>query len=95
MPLQDGLYLVEAMSPCEADVFTKELVYREGECRTPGETLPEIIESCRRRRVQALVWLDDTYIGGTWFDLDIKRWIAELNGVVWQEQEEMENLLRL
>ncbi len=95
MSLQDGVYLVEAMSPCEADVFTKESIYRDGKCCSPGETLPEIVESCRRRRVQALVWLGDKYVGGTWFDKDIKRWSAELNEVVWQDQEEMESLLHL
>ncbi len=95
MSLQDGLYLVEAMSPCEADVFTRESLYRDGKCCTSGETLPEIIESCRRRRVQALVWLDNTYIGGTWLDTETRRWSAELNGIIWQDLEEMKNLLHL
>lgn len=92
--LEDGVYLIEAMSPCEDDIFTKEKLYRNG-VRSDGESLPEVIESCRRRRIQSIVWLGDKYVGGTWFDLKFQRWCAELNGIIWYDREEMKNLFRL
>ncbi len=93
--LEDGVYLIEAMSPCEGDVFTKEKLYRNGVCCSDGESLPEVVESCRRRRIQSIVWLGEKYVGGTWFDPTFQRWCAELNEIIWYDREEMLNLLRL
>jgi len=68
-----GKVVVEVITQCEAEVIWKEI---------PASQLKNTLEKMRSNQFQCVAWQGDTYLGGTWFDLNTKRWKAEL-----QEQE--------
>jgi hypothetical protein len=41
------------------------------------------LEKCRTSMLEAVVWENDTYRGGTWFDVTHQKWTAEFFDNTW------------
>ncbi|MDQ7031502.1 MAG: hypothetical protein Q9M37_02120 [Desulfonauticus sp.] len=74
-----GKIILEVMTHCEAEVITKEI-----SAQNTGE-LKKLLEQMRKNKFQSVAWLDDKYLGGTWFNVNTYQWTAELLDEVWSD----------
>ncbi len=76
--------LLEAMSPCTESFFSRSYTYdASGACLDDSEGLISQLEKCRKGMLEAVVWHNSTYIGGTWFDVNKQKWTAEFLHIQW------------
>ena len=69
---------IETMSPCEAEVITKEV---NGEdCMVLAM---ELLERLRSKSFQAVAWRGDEYVGGVWYNPNSRKWAAEFLSLEW------------
>ncbi len=77
-------FLLEAMSPCTETFFSRSYTYdHSGACLDDPVGLIGQLEKCRKSMLEAVVWEDGTYIGGTWFDVTRQKWTAEFFDMTW------------
>lgn len=74
---------IETMTHCEAEVVSKEIAGEDGVAEVLG-----LLERLRSNQFQAVVWDDDAYVGGIWYNPIYKRWTAEFWDVEWGNAEE-------
>ncbi|ACV69653.1 hypothetical protein [Desulfohalobium retbaense] len=74
---------IETMTHCEAEVVSKEL---QGE-DSVSQVL-SLLERLRHNRFQAVVWDQDNYVGGIWYNPIYKQWTAEFLDVEWRDADE-------
>ena len=81
--------LLEAMSPCTETFFSRSYTYdASGACLDDTEGIIGQLEKCRKGMLEAVVWDDSTYVGGTWFDVNQQKWTAEFLRIKWNTQKE-------
>jgi hypothetical protein len=77
-------FLLEAMSPCTETFFSRSYTYDQtGTCLDDPIGLIGQMEKCRKTMLEAVIWANGTYIGGTWFDVTHQKWTAELFDITW------------
>ncbi|WP_462323901.1 hypothetical protein [Desulfoplanes sp.] len=80
-------FLLEAMSPCTETFFSRSYTYdQSGVCLDDPIGLVGQLEKCRKSRLEAVVWENGTYVGGTWFDVTHQKWTAEFFDQTWNSQ---------
>jgi len=73
---------IETMSHCEAEVMTKDLVGQD--CLLQAM---DILERMRSHSFQAVVWAEEEYLGGIWYNPRHERWTAELFEIQWDDEQ--------
>ncbi len=82
-------FLLEAMSPCTESFFSKTYTYdSSGTCLNDSSGLIRQMEKCRKSMLEAVVWNEGIYVGGTWFDVTRQKWTAELLGTTWDTEKD-------
>lgn len=77
-------FLLEAMSPCTETFFSRSYTYdSSGTCLDDATGLVGQLEKCRTSMLEAVVWENSTYRGGTWFDVTHQKWTAEFFDKTW------------
>ncbi|MDD4649841.1 MAG: hypothetical protein PHO79_07500 [Desulfoplanes sp.] len=80
-------FLLEAMSPCTETFFSRSYTYNaSGTCLDDSEGILGQLEKCRKAMLEAVIWIDQTYVGGTWFDINQKKWTVEFFDLTWNTQ---------
>ncbi len=89
MPEQTTTFLLEAMSPCTENFFSRSYTYdHKGTCLNDPAGLIAQLEKCRTSMLEAVVWDRTTYVGGTWFDVTQQAWRAEFFDRTWAAPED-------
>ncbi|MFO7802892.1 MAG: hypothetical protein R6V55_11405 [Desulfovermiculus sp.] len=72
---------IETMSHCEAEVLSKDVEGKD--CILQAL---DILERMRSHSFQAVVWDQDQYLGGIWYNPTHGRWTAELFDIQWDDE---------